>query len=59
MFPGIPGKSSIPIVITGFEPIDMPEGVLTTARQLKASTAELENHYSRAVRREGPPHPET
>jgi hydrogenase expression/formation protein HypD len=43
----------VPIVITGFEPIDMLEGVLWAVRQLEAGRAEVENQYSRAVRREG------
>ena len=43
----------VPIVITGFEPVDMLEGVLLTVRQLEAAGAEVENQYSRAVLREG------
>jgi hydrogenase expression/formation protein HypD len=43
----------VPIVITGFEPIDMLEGVLKTVRQLEAGKAEVENQYARAVRPEG------
>lgn len=43
----------IPIVITGFEPIDILQGVLMTVRQLEHGRAELENAYARAVRREG------
>jgi hydrogenase expression/formation protein HypD len=43
----------VPIVITGFEPIDMLEGVLRVVRQLESGQAEVENQYSRAVRREG------
>jgi hydrogenase expression/formation protein HypD len=43
----------VPIVITGFEPIDMLEGVLWTVRQLEAGEAKVENQYSRAVRPEG------
>jgi hydrogenase expression/formation protein HypD len=43
----------VPIVITGFEPVDMLEGVLMTVRQLEAGRAEVENQYSRAVRTEG------
>jgi hydrogenase expression/formation protein HypD len=43
----------VPIVITGFEPIDMLEGVLRTVKQLEAGQAIVENQYSRAVRREG------
>ncbi len=46
----------VPIVITGFEPVDMLEGVLRTVRQLEAGRAEVENQYGRAVRREGNPH---
>jgi hydrogenase expression/formation protein HypD len=45
----------VPIVITGFEPVDMLEGVLRTVRQLEAGRAEVENQYGRAVRREGNP----
>jgi hydrogenase expression/formation protein HypD len=43
----------VPVVITGFEPIDLLEGVLRVVRQLEAGSAEVENQYSRAVRREG------
>jgi hydrogenase expression/formation protein HypD len=43
----------VPIVITGFEPVDMLEGVLMTVRQLEAGTAAVENQYSRAVRYDG------
>jgi hydrogenase expression/formation protein HypD len=43
----------VPIVVTGFEPVDMLEGVLLTVRQLEAGRAAVENQYSRAVRREG------
>jgi hydrogenase expression/formation protein HypD len=43
----------VPIVVTGFEPIDMLEGVLRTVRQLEAGRAEMENQYGRAVQREG------
>jgi hydrogenase expression/formation protein HypD len=43
----------VPIVITGFEPIDILQGVLLAVRQLEQGRAELENAYARAVRREG------
>jgi hydrogenase expression/formation protein HypD len=43
----------VPIVVTGFEPLDMLEGVLWTVRQLEAGRTEVENQYGRAVRREG------
>ncbi len=45
----------VPIVITGFEPLDMLQGVLLTVRQLEAGQATVENPYARAVRREGNP----
>jgi hydrogenase expression/formation protein HypD len=48
-------RHHVPIVITGFEPLDMLEGVLRAVRQLEAGTAEVENQYSRAVRPEGNP----
>jgi hydrogenase expression/formation protein HypD len=45
----------VPIVITGFEPLDLLEGVLRTVRQLEAGRPEVENQYARAVRPEGNP----
>jgi hydrogenase expression/formation protein HypD len=38
-----------PIVITGFEPIDMLEGLLRAVQQLESGRAEVEIQYSRAV----------
>jgi hydrogenase expression/formation protein HypD len=43
----------VPIVVTGFEPIDMLEGILRAVEQLEAGRAEVENQYSRAVQRGG------
>jgi hydrogenase expression/formation protein HypD len=43
----------VPIVVTGFEPVDMLEGLLMTLRQLEAGQAFVENQYSRVVRRDG------
>jgi hydrogenase expression/formation protein HypD len=48
-------RYKVPIVITGFEPLDLLEGVLRTVRQLEAGQAEVENQYARAVRPEGNP----
>jgi hydrogenase expression/formation protein HypD len=45
----------VPIVVTGFEPLDLLEGVLRTVQQLEAGRAVVENQYGRAVRREGNP----
>jgi hydrogenase expression/formation protein HypD len=47
------GKYRVPIVVTGFEPLDILHGVLMVVQQLEAGRAEVENQYSRAVRREG------
>jgi hydrogenase expression/formation protein HypD len=46
-------KYRIPIVITGFEPVDILQGILMTVNQLEEGRAEVENQYTRAVRREG------
>ncbi len=43
----------VPIVVTGFEPLDILEGVHLAIRQLEAGRAEVENPYSRMVRRRG------
>ena len=43
----------VPIVITGFEPLDILEGVLWTVRLLEADEARVENQYSRVVDRVG------
>jgi hydrogenase expression/formation protein HypD len=46
-------KYRVPIVVTGFEPLDILHGILMTVQQLESGRAEVENQYSRAVRREG------
>jgi hydrogenase expression/formation protein HypD len=43
----------VPIVVTGFEPLDILQGVLLCVKQLEEGRAEVENQYTRAVRREG------
>jgi hydrogenase expression/formation protein HypD len=43
----------VPIVITGFEPLDILQGTLMAVRQLEAGTAKVENQYRRVVQREG------
>lgn len=45
----------VPIVITGFEPVDMLEGILRTVEQLEAGEARLDNQYGRVVTRAGNP----
>ena len=43
----------VPIVVTGFEPLDILQGVYMCVKQLESGRAEVENQYARAVRREG------
>jgi hydrogenase expression/formation protein HypD len=43
----------VPIVVTGFEPLDVLEGIRLAVKQLEEGRAELENAYTRAVRYEG------
>ncbi len=46
-------KYQVPIVVTGFEPLDILHGILMVVQQLESGRAEVENQYARAVRREG------
>jgi hydrogenase expression/formation protein HypD len=46
-------KYRVPIVVTGFEPIDLLNGLLAAVRQLEAGRAAAENQYQRAVKLEG------
>ncbi len=46
-------KYNVPIVVTGFEPLDLLEGIEMLVAQLETGRAEVENQYRRAVRREG------
>lgn len=43
----------VPIVVTGFEPLDVLEGIRKAVVQLESSRAELENAYPRAVNSDG------
>jgi hydrogenase expression/formation protein HypD len=49
----IAAKYHVPIVVTGFEPLDILQGVLMVVQQLESGRAEVENQYARSVRREG------
>ena len=49
----IAAKYHVPIVVTGFEPLDILEGMLMTVRQLEEGRYEVENQYVRSVRRDG------
>jgi hydrogenase expression/formation protein HypD len=49
----IAAKYRVPLVVTGFEPLDILQGVLMCIEQLETGRAEVENQYSRSVRKEG------
>jgi len=46
-------KYKIPIVITGFEPLDLVQGIYMAVNQLEKGTYKVENQYARVVRDEG------
>ena len=48
-------RFAVPMVVTGFEPVDILLGVLGCVRQLEAGQARLENAYPRAVQADGNP----
>ncbi|NLS90784.1 MAG: hydrogenase formation protein HypD [Planctomycetaceae bacterium] len=48
-------KYRVPIVVTGFEPLDILHGIEMCVRQLEEGRAEVENQYARSVRPEGNP----
>lgn len=50
---GLAQRYQIPIVATGFEPVDILQGVLFCIQQLEAGTYQVVNPYSRAVEAEG------
>ncbi|MGI9160607.1 MAG: hydrogenase formation protein HypD [Saprospiraceae bacterium] len=52
---GPAAKYRTPIVITGFEPVDLLQGIFMTVRQLEQGEYRVENQYSRVVRPEGNP----
>ena len=49
----IAAKYKTPIVVTGFEPLDILQGILMCVTQLEEGRCEVENPYSRVVTREG------
>ena len=49
----IAAKYKVPIVVTGFEPVDILQGISMTVKQLEEGRIEVENQYARSVRREG------
>jgi hydrogenase expression/formation protein HypD len=49
----IAARYGVPIVVTGFEPVDILAGVYFCVRQLEAGQSRVENQYRRCVRRAG------
>lgn len=54
-YPELAARHRVPIVVTGFEPLDILEGVRRTVRQLERGEHRVENAYPRAVRAAGNP----
>lgn len=52
-YPPLAEKYAVPIVVTGFEPLDILEGIRRTVVQLESGRHELENAYARAVTADG------
>ncbi len=52
-YPPLTAKYRVPIVVTGFEPLDILEGIRRTVIQLESGRHELENAYPRAVQAQG------
>ena len=46
-------KYRVPVVVTGFEPLDLLQGIYMTLQALEESRWEVENQYTRSVTREG------
>jgi hydrogenase expression/formation protein HypD len=54
-YPALTERFQVPIVVTGFEPLDILEGIRRTVHQLEEGRHELENAYPRAVQQAGNP----
>ncbi|HEV2133366.1 MAG TPA: hydrogenase formation protein HypD [Terracidiphilus sp.] len=52
-YPPLAEKYRIPLVVTGFEPLDLLDGIRRAVAQLEAGRHEVENAYPRVVTREG------
>jgi len=49
----IAARYKVPIVVTGFEPLDLLRGIYSCLKQLEEGRAEVENQYSRVVSEQG------
>lgn len=54
-YPELAERFRVPLVVTGFEPLDILEGIRRAVRQLERGEHRVENAYARAVREEGNP----
>ncbi len=52
-YPPLSEQFKVPIVVTGFEPVDILQGILVTVRQLEQGKYEVDNAYPRIVSYEG------
>jgi len=52
-YPPICKKYQVPVVVTGFEPLDILEGLYLCIKQLEEGRFEVENQYARSVKQEG------
>ncbi len=52
-YPALAERYGVPVVITGFEPLDVLDGIRRAVMQLEAGTHEVENAYGRVVNFEG------
>jgi hydrogenase expression/formation protein HypD len=52
-YEAIARQYQVPIIVTGFEPIDILQGIYLCVKQLEAGKAEVENQYARSVRKDG------
>ena len=52
-YEGLAARHRVPMVIAGFEPVDLLEGILMAVRQLELGRAEVENQYARTVAPDG------
>ena len=52
-YPPIAEQYQVPMAVTGFEPLDLVEGILQTVKMLEEGRVEVENAYSRVVTFEG------
>ena len=48
-------KYKVPVVVTGFEPVDLLQGIWMALRQLEKGETRLENQYARVVHQQGNP----